>query len=29
MRYTKEKELMDEGNISDEDFQEKFLPFLW
>lgn len=27
MSYTKENELMDEGNISDEEFQEKYLPF--
>ena len=27
MSYTKEKELMEEGNISDEEFQEKYLPF--
>ena len=27
MSYTKEKELMDEGNISDKEFQEKYLPF--
>lgn len=27
MSYTKEKELMDEGNISNEKFQEKCLPF--
>lgn len=27
MSYTKAKELMDEGNISDEEFQEKYLPF--
>lgn len=27
MSYTKEKELMDEDNISDKEFQEKYLPF--
>lgn len=27
MSYTKDKELMDEGNISDKEFQEKYLPF--
>lgn len=27
MSYTKAKELMDKGNISDEEFQEKYLPF--
>lgn len=27
MSYIKEKELMDEGNISDKEFQEKYLPF--
>lgn len=27
MSYIKEKELMDEDNISDKEFQEKYLPF--
>ena len=27
MSYTIENELMDEGNISDEEFQEEYLPF--
>lgn len=27
MSYTKGNELIDEGNISDEEFQEKYLPF--
>ena len=27
MSYTKENELMDEGNISDEEFQEKYFSF--
>lgn len=27
MGYTKENELMDEGNIFDEEFQENHLPF--